>query len=289
MRARSARGAVVLAALLALAGIVAAPALAGEATPWVNGEFSQVRLISATRAVGRGDSVQLGLQIRLDRGWKTYWRSPGDAGVPPHFDWAGSGNLAAVSPAWPAPARFSLAGFDTFGYVDEVVLPLTATLARPGEPLALRLSLVFATCAELCFLLEVELALDLPVGTPARTPFAPLIEHYRERVPARDGAYPFTSVRARMAGSAAEPRLEVTAVLADAAMFDAPDVFVEGPDDVSFTAPRVRVADGGRRATFTMGIHARQGVPDLAGRKVILTLVDGVRATERTAIVARGG
>ena len=289
MRARPVGAAALWATLLAVAGVVAAPALAGESTPWVNSEFSQVRLVAATRAVGQGGSVQLGLQIRLDRGWKTYWRSPGDAGVPPHFDWTGSDNLAAVEPAWPAPARFSLAGFDTFGYVDEVVLPFTVMLARPGEPLAARLSLVYATCAELCYLNEVKLVLDLPAGLPARTPFARLIERYRERVPVRDGAGPFESVRARMAGSVAEPRLEVTATLTGADKFEDPDVFVEGPDDVSFAAPRVRVADGGRRATFTMRVHARLGTPDLAGHKVILTLVDGVRATERTAIVARGG
>ena len=289
VRARPVGAAALLAAVLVVAGIVAPPLVAGETVPWVNADFSQVRLISATRAVGEGGSVQLGLQIRLDRGWKTYWRSPGDAGVPPHLDWTGSVNLAAVALAWPAPRRFSVAGYDSLGYMDEVVLPLTVTLARPGEALALRLSLAYATCAELCFLHQVDLVLDVPAGPPAPKPFARLIERYRERVPVRDGADPLTSVRARMAGSAAEPRLEVTVALSGASKFDDPDVFVEGPADVSFAAPRVRVADGGQRATFTMRIHARQGAPDLAGRKVILTLVDGVRAIERTAMVARGG
>lgn len=85
------------AAALLLALPVAAPAMAGAgASPWASTEQSQVRLISAMTAVGDRASLSLGLHIRLEPGWKTYWRSPGDAGFPTLLDWSGSANLAAA-------------------------------------------------------------------------------------------------------------------------------------------------------------------------------------------------
>ena len=53
------------------------------ATDWIDGPKADVRLISATTAVGDRDKIPLGIEVRLDDGWKTYWRSPGDAGIPP--------------------------------------------------------------------------------------------------------------------------------------------------------------------------------------------------------------
>ena len=75
-----------------------------SATAWDSTEVSDIRLISAQDSVG-GGTVSLGLQIRLAPTWKTYWRSPGEAGFPPRIDWAGSPNLKSVDMAWPAPPR----------------------------------------------------------------------------------------------------------------------------------------------------------------------------------------
>ena len=54
--------------------------------------------------------VLAGIQIELDAGFKTYWRSPGEAGLPPAFDWARSVNVGGVEVLWPAPSRFEDAG-----------------------------------------------------------------------------------------------------------------------------------------------------------------------------------
>ena len=58
------------------------------------------------------------------QGWKTYWRMPGDAGIPPQFDWSGSQNVKSVEVLWPAPQRFIDSGGETVGYKDRVVFPL---------------------------------------------------------------------------------------------------------------------------------------------------------------------
>ena len=87
----------------------------------------EVRLISAQNAVGQALQIRLGLHFTLASGWKTYWRSPGDAGYPIAVDWTGSSNLAKADLFWPVPHRFTLFGLDTFGYKDEVVLPVIAS------------------------------------------------------------------------------------------------------------------------------------------------------------------
>src|SRR5262249_56420985 len=94
------------------------------------------RLIAAVTGVGAADRLPAALQIVLQPGWKTYWRSPGDAGFPVAVDWAGSRNVAKAVLAWPAPHRFTLFGLDTFGYGGEGVFPVTITPPKPGPPLA---------------------------------------------------------------------------------------------------------------------------------------------------------
>src|SRR5688572_5771241 len=155
--------AVALAAIFA--GSVVFPigsSASAETGAWVESAHAKARLVSAVAATGDAQRVQLGLEIRLDPGWKTYWRSPGEGGMPPRLDWSGSANLAKIEAAWPAPKRFEIGGMESVGYADQVILPLDAVLTHPGEPLALRLSLQYAVCREICMLVDARLMLDLP-------------------------------------------------------------------------------------------------------------------------------
>ena len=113
-------------ALIVLAALASpCPVAAGAASSdWVETEQTAVRLISASETTG-GGPVLLGLQFRMQPGWKVYWRSPGDAGFPPEPDWTGSRNLRSALLSWPVPLRFSVLGLETLGYKDEVVLPVT--------------------------------------------------------------------------------------------------------------------------------------------------------------------
>ncbi|MCH8998360.1 MAG: hypothetical protein IID48_08850, partial [Proteobacteria bacterium] len=133
MRRFDARSAVLGALFLAL--FLALPGLGGPgpgggaraaAGPWVDQEQVRLRLVAASSATGEAETLNLGLHFKLEPGWKIYWRSPGEAGYPPSVDWSGSENLAEVRLNWPVPRRFSLFGFETFGYYDEVVLPVDA-------------------------------------------------------------------------------------------------------------------------------------------------------------------
>lgn len=134
-----------LALLLAL---IAPPAVAGP-TP------ADVDFLSGWQ---NADGTRMAaLRIRLDPGWKTYWRAPGDAGIPPLFDFSGSSNLGGVKVHWPAPEVFHSDGMRIVAYKREVVLPLSLSPADPGAPVDLDLRLEFGVCKDICMPMQLEM------------------------------------------------------------------------------------------------------------------------------------
>ena len=90
------------------------------------------------------------LRLTLPEGWKTYWRAPGDAGIPPSFDWRGSRNLRDVAITWPAPEVFNADGMRTIGYKHQLVLPIEVTPASDGQPVRLHGRIEFGLCSDVC-------------------------------------------------------------------------------------------------------------------------------------------
>ncbi len=101
-----------------------------------------------------------GLRIVLAPGWKTYWRAPGDAGIPPQFDWAGSQNVAGVQPHWPVPHAFSQNGIRSIGYSDTLVLPLEIHPERHGD-IRLEGEIDIGICQDVCVPVALTLAGEL--------------------------------------------------------------------------------------------------------------------------------
>jgi suppressor for copper-sensitivity B len=285
-----------LAALLAVLCIE--PVAADSAAPppaaseWVRTDQTQVRLLSAATATGDAAALRLGLQFKLEPGWKIYWRSPGDAGLPPKADWTGSRNLGAVTVDWPAPERFELFDLDTFGYGDEVVLPIDAQVEQRGAPVALRMALDYLVCEKICIPYQAALKLDLPAGPASPSEYAHLIDRYMARVPG-DGRGAGLAIERATWDSGGEPAITVTARAAQP--FEHPDVFVEGAvtAGVGFAKPDVSLSDGGRLAVLRLparfeGTIAAQKAGSFVGAPVTLTLVDGSRAMEAHTVLEPG-
>ncbi len=106
------------------------------------------------------------LELQLQPGWKTYWRVPGDSGLPPSFDWSGSDNLADVTYHWPTPEAIDSGGEVTMGYHDRLILPLTITPQDPARPVALQTALEFGLCERICVPAHLELSAPEPGGQP---------------------------------------------------------------------------------------------------------------------------
>lgn len=119
------------------------------------------------------------LRLDLPAGWKTYWRTPGEAGVPLVTDWAGSPGVTSAHVHWPAPSEFSSYGMRFLGYEGEVVLPVE--LGVRGARPALDVTVGFGVCREICIPMAVRLRADLP----ARGARDPAIAAALARVPAR--------------------------------------------------------------------------------------------------------
>ena len=98
------------------------------------------------------------LHLRLSPGWHTYWRVPGDAGIAPRFDWSRSQNVASIRPIWPRPEVFDQNGYRSYGYEDELILPIEITPADPARPVALMGQMALGVCNETCVPADVSVA-----------------------------------------------------------------------------------------------------------------------------------
>jgi len=159
------RGALLGFLLAALSG----PAVAADAfsTDWAPAAKSAARLVAA-------GGLLAGFEVRLAPGAITYWRDPGEAGVPPTFDTAGSDNVARVEPIFPAPKRIKEQdGSEAFGYEGGVVLPLKVEPRDPAKPVTLALAANYAVCEKLCLPAKANLKLTLP---GAASPYASTVE-----------------------------------------------------------------------------------------------------------------
>ncbi|MFD1509459.1 protein-disulfide reductase DsbD domain-containing protein [Lacimonas salitolerans] len=107
------------------------------------------------------------LRLVLADGWKTYWRAPGDAGIPPLFDWSGSGNLGAVTPVWPTPVVFWQNGMRSIGYKRELILPLKIAPQRAGRAVDLQAHVQLGICQDVCVPVDLRVSASLPdAGRP---------------------------------------------------------------------------------------------------------------------------
>ena len=90
------------------------------------------------------------IEITLAPGWKTYWREPGPAGIPPQFDWSGSQNLGQIGYFWPTPTVFDTYGTRTIGYAERLILPVLLRPQNPDQPINIHLNADYGVCEEIC-------------------------------------------------------------------------------------------------------------------------------------------
>src|SRR5690349_23038438 len=120
----------------AIAAAVGTTVRAADESPWNEDVRSAVRLIAGSSKTD--DAVlRAGIEIRLRPGWKTYWRYPGDSGVPPRFDFTGSENLKQADVLFPAPHLFVDETGASLGYKDTIIFPILVTARQPGKPVHL--------------------------------------------------------------------------------------------------------------------------------------------------------
>lgn len=252
---------------------------------WSVNDQGKLRLVSAIEGVGDRKSIALGLEFKLQPGWKIYWRSPGDAGYPPRIDWNKSENVKSATLEWPVPERFSVLGLETLGYKDEVILPLKVEPVEPGKPVTLRTDISYLTCDEICVPHQVKLDLDLPAAAAKPSDQANVLARYSAQVPLEGPRHDLSIQAVSLTPKGEDVVLKVKATAANS--FAKPDLYVEGPEGAFFTRPKVSYASDARSAVLTL---TAGGVPqkEFEAAPLRLTLVDQGRAMEHVVSVRLG-
>jgi len=263
-------------AILGIAAGEAALAAVTSSSPWVVSNSSKVRLVSGTVDLDDTPALVAGVQLRMDPGWKTYWKNPGDSGVPPSFDWSGSKNLKQAELLYPAPHSFADASGTAIGYEDEVVFPLKLTPEREGEPIELKLAFSYGLCKNLCVPNDVSLALALSpeIGNGD----AALIDSFIARVPkpGKEGLLPQVSgVEAKLAAD--PPELLVDAAFPPGATSTA--LFIDGGDVFIPVSKPLGPLEGGKQR-FAIIFASPAEASAVKGKSLALTLVSDQGSTE---------
>jgi DsbC/DsbD-like thiol-disulfide interchange protein len=157
-----AHAAAILAVNLVVTVAVSRPALAGDASAWDGDQRAAVRLIAGAQ---RGTVRRAGIEIRLAPGWKTYWRYPGDSGIPPRFDFSHSKNVKSVTVRYPAPHRLTDESGTSIGYKHGVVFPLDIVPQNAAQPVVLAVIADYAVCEKICIPAEGKAELNV-TGRP---------------------------------------------------------------------------------------------------------------------------
>src|SRR6266403_933707 len=256
-----------------LASSLALEARAQDASPWQRDGHSAVRLLAGSRS---GAVLLGGIAFQLQPGWKTYWRTPGDSGVPPRFDFSKSENIEAVTVMWPAPLKFDDgAGGVSLGYHDQTVLPLRIVPKNVDKPVTLRAEINYAVCEKICIPVEAnaELAFNSVASTEDSALFAAL-----DTVPKPANVGDPTPLTIRDVKREGKSSVLVDVVTPDARNIN---LFVEGPTpDWGLPVPKLveRSPPGVKRFAFEL-----DGVPpgvNPEGAALKFTLVGGDRAYE---------
>jgi len=271
---RSLRWGLGLLLLCSLGNLAATPLAAADASAWSQDSKSAARLIAGA---SKDDNAALraGIEVTLQPGWHTYWRYPGDSGVPPRFDFSGSDNVKTAKVRFPAPQLFSDGGGDSIGYTDSVIFPVQVTPRQAGKPVTLRLKIDYAVCEKLCIPAEGRAELLLGTGPSANDADLSAAE---ARVPVSATADDM-DLRARRVNDAAKPLVAVD--------LKSPDgrpvvLFVEGPS-AEWALPIPKPAQGAPAGRQHFGFEL-DGLPPGVNPKgpfeLTFTLVGGSRAIE---------
>jgi DsbC/DsbD-like thiol-disulfide interchange protein len=263
---------------------------ANVASSWVELHNARVRMLAGPPALKTSKSYLAGVEITLGEGWKTYWRMPGDAGVPPNFNWAGSTNVASVEVRYPAPFRLHEPGAETIGYKNSVLFPIEVVPMDAGRPVDLALTVEFGVCREICIPAEAKFALALRPAGMAGSP-SPAVLAALEQVPRRGESRRKDDPqlgRATASLEGAAPRLAIEAHFPRGGK--SADLFIEAPDGLYVPLPK-KLPNAAARAEadtndelvrFEVDLRRGGNARELKGKTLTLTLVSDAGATETT-------
>lgn len=141
--------------------------LSVQAQPWKKPEPVQAELVSRFHDAVPGTEFEIGLLLRHDSKWHTYWKSTGDTGLPTRIQWSLPQGWHASEILWPTPAVFKIGDLVNYGYGDEVLLPVRISVpasAKVGSVQDIKAEVSWLMCADQCVPGKASLTLAVQVA-----------------------------------------------------------------------------------------------------------------------------
>ncbi len=247
----------------------------GATSNWFKMPGGEMRLLTAARADNVG-TIDAALEIRLKKGWKTYWRSPGQSGIPPQFSFAKSINVKRVEVRYPTPTYIKDRDTEIVGYKDHVIFPIAVITSNPAQPVELNLNALIGVCAEICVPVKANLNVtEQGTGSPTFEVSRLLRE--------ATGSVPFEPTESFRIVSATWQAEKPTELLVKGVVpvgTENVHLHVEGPEDWFLLPARLQVKNG-TESHFVLDISdiPRDAVPADASLK--FTLVSDGQGVEQ--------
>ena len=269
----------IVVAILAMASFTAL----AQTTGWISAPEHppvKIRMMSTGEQSDDGSTVQTILDVELDGDWKTYWRSPGEGGIPPSWDWSDSTNIESVNWHWPIPKYYEQLGVMTLGYKKHVSFPVTLTLKDNTQPAVFRASLSFPSCTNICVLTDYDI--ELPIDTQTLQLDEEAMFLFNQGMSQSPREANRTSVNGLFWDKSKQ---QLVTQLTSKKGWDKPQVLIDGQEviDDFFAQPAIYIT--GNTLTAVYDVSNWLGEVDLTSRRVSITVSDTNLAEEMIAPV----
>jgi DsbC/DsbD-like thiol-disulfide interchange protein len=270
------------------AALLLASAASAFAAPAAASRHVQAELVSEVESIQPGRPFWLGLHLKMEPGWHTYWKNPGDSGLPTRLTWKLPDGFEADPIEWPYPKPFSQGPVTSYGYERDVLLPVRVTSRAsltPGQPVTLAARADWLECREQCLPGRAEVRVTLPVAADAPRPvgaLAAVFAQTRRRLPAVPAGWMFEAAD-NGTGLQLHLRPPKTWGPIEQAYF-----FSEQAQVVDYAAPQALAsAPNGYRLDLAVAPNVARPLVRLHGVLVAVSAEGGTRAVRVDALVAK--
>lgn len=264
----------------------------GQASPVSTGWLSdpnhppvETRFVLTGQTDSVSGTVAGYLEVRLQPGWKTYWRSPGEGGVAPSIHWQDSANIVDLDWQWPVPKRYDVLGVETIGYAEDVIFPMTIKVEDFSQPAILLATLSLSSCSTVCVITDYPI--DLSFIPSALTPSETDMRRYAQALSTVPQSSSLAGIKSAI-WDADQSKLQL--VLSNAQGWVNPDLFIDGDaeavKDSHFSRPEISIE--GEILTAQIAVTSWFGQPDLAQQALNVTVTDNAVLSEHSVQVQSG-
>ncbi|MEG3756157.1 protein-disulfide reductase DsbD family protein [Psychromonas arctica] len=275
---------------LLLFGLISSAFAQAPETGWIT-NFNHLPVKVNLQLTGQAEQNTVNgiLNVSLASGWKTYWRSPGEGGVAPTFDWTTqSTNISDVNWSWPTPKRYPVLGVETVGYKDQIHFPMQISVTDPSQISRLKGTLTLASCTTICVLTDYEINLtfdpqQLSINDDVAFAYAQAVSSVpilveQSAIEAQKNNANITEIKSVWD----QQNQQVVVQLSHQLDWQQPDLFIDSSEatleNVFFSKPVIEVV--GKQLTATFEATSWGGEVDLTAAQVNITVVDTDIAVE---------